>query len=319
MATGIEDLHLQIARITAADAALLPYDMAVWAAGYEARSAWLIQSEFKPIDVADWIRVEFIENRDAHSAPKTLSLGTGTLFGGAPGHRNWDGHWSQEWERLISASSERHGRALRIFCDYSSMPRTVYGTLLSTAIKSLRSRVESLTLAYVPGVHAENVNGSRSIEGLRSLIGTEGRTTRDQTPAFVFGLGYDGLLTETVIELFQVGSFGCVYASPGVYPNSVQRALTAHEHVLSRAEIVATAPAWDIEEAARAFDRVRSWFFGRDVILVPMGAKPHVVASILTALADETLALRFPQVTQISPVQVTVGADARPHITRIVL
>ena len=319
MATGIEGLQLRIDHISAADAASVSYDLGVWAAGYEARSSWLIQSTYKPVHVGDWLRVEFIENRDAHSAPNTLSLRFGTLLGGAPGHRNWDGHWFQEWEHVISQASEQHGRAIRIFCDYSSMPRTVYGTLLSCAIKTLRSRVESITLSYVPGVHADNVNGSRTIEGLRSLIGTEGRTTRDQTPAFVFGLGYDGLLTETVIELYQVGSFGCVYASPGVYPNSIERAVTAHAHVLSRAEIVATAPAWDIEEAALAFDRVRSWFFGRDVLLVPMGAKPHVVASILIALADEALALRFPQVTEICPVQVTVGADAEPHTTRILL
>jgi hypothetical protein len=317
MAPGIDNLRLRIDHLGADDAASAPYDLAIWAAGYEARSAWLMQSSYKPVDVGQWLRVEFIEDRDAHSAPEILNLQIGELLGGEPGHRDWDGHWVREWEVAISQISERQGRPIRLFCDYSSMPRTVYGTLLSNCTGVCRSRVESITLAYVPGVHADNVNGSRAIEGLRSLIGTEGRTTRDQTSTFVFGLGYDGVLTETVIELFQVGSFGCVYALPGVYANSVERVVMANAHVLSRAEIVATAPAWDIEEAALAFERVRSWFCGRDVILVPMGAKPHVVASILTALADETLALRFPQVTQLSPVQVTVAPDAQPHITRV--
>jgi hypothetical protein len=199
------------------------------------------------------------------------------------------------------------------------MPRTVYGTLVRAALTSCRSLVESLTLAYVPGIHGKDVDGSRAIEGLRPLVGTEGKTTQDSSPAFILGLGYDGILAESVLELFQVSTFGCVYGRPGVYADSVDRVLSANAQVLRRAEIVAAAPAWSVHGAVLAFERVRGWFSGRDTILVPLGPKPHVLASILSAIADENLALRFPQVSKLTPVEVTVATGASPFVTRIVI
>lgn len=318
MAQGLADLRGSFVDVDAAVAADCQYDLAVWAAGYEARSAWLISSVFRPNAVSRWMRVEFREDRLVHSAPHTLSIDLGELVGGMPGHRSWDGLWAKEWGRLLRDSSAAAGRRLKVFCDYSSMPRTVYGTLVSSALVACREAVESLTMAYVPGIHGVGVDGSHIIEGMRALIGTEGKSSQDQSPAFIIGLGYDGCLAESIVELFQVATYGCVYADPGVHTDSVARVLAANANVLRRAEVVATASAWSISDCAGAYDRIRGWYRGRDVVLVPLGPKPHVLASIVAALEDRSLALRFPQMSEVTPVQVTVASDARPFVTRVV-
>jgi hypothetical protein len=315
VAAGLDQLGLEASDLDADVATANTYDVGVWAAGYEQRSSWLVTSNFKPANVGEWLRVEFEEDRTAHSAPDSLSVGLGTILGGRPGKRGWDGHWLVAWRQFIERKAAALGRPVRMFCDYSSMPRTVYGTLLLNALTACRGLVDSITLAYVPGIHGPDVDGSRSIEGLRALVGTEGQTVHDQSPAFILGLGFDGVLAESILELFQVASFGCFYGNPGVYPDSVDRAVRANEFILPRAELVVKAPAWSIEGSLLAIQRLRTWFNGRDVLLVPLGPKPHIIGSILASVADPTLALRFPDTSKLTPVQVTVAADARLRIS----
>lgn len=291
------------------------YDVGLWAAGYEERSSWLVQSRFCP--TADrWYRVEFEEHRDALSAPEALRVHLGALAGGKPGKRDHDGHWSSVWRTMLREECARVGRRIDVFVDYSSMPRTVYGPLLIECIAAPRL-VRSLTLAYVPGHHGGNVSGSRSLEGLRSLIGTEGRFNTDKLPAFVLGLGFDGILAEALVTLYQVANYCCLVGEPGVTPDAVSRARDANRRLLSRSDLVATASAWSPVDACMQFVRLARWYEGRDVILVPMGPKPHVVGSILASLWKRDLAVRFAQAGRTNPVQVSVSPDAVPFATRV--
>ena len=320
MAQGLDQLPISVCDIDAADAASLAYDVAIWAAGYESRAGWLVTSEFRPMHVGQWLRVEFLECREVWSAPTNLKIGLGTLLGSGPGRAGWDGHWTTVWHDMIVAERNRLGRRLKIFVDYSSMPRTVYGTLLLESLRRCRACVESLVLAYVPGVHSDDLDGSRSIEGLRTLIGTEGTSEYDRDPAFVVGLGYDGILAEAVVDLFQVAHFSCFYADPGVDCTSVERALGANAGLLSRSELVAASPAWAVLDTMEVVLRLCEWYSGRrDVIVVPMGPKPHVLASILATCAKSHLGLRLPKLSSFRPVEVTVRESSRPFVTRVSL
>ena len=292
------------------------YDIGAWAAGYEARSSWQIQSSYDPTRVDKWVRVEFVEGRGSHSAPQTLSIGRGELLGGKPGRRNHDGDWRARWESLLIAEWKLRERPLRVFVDYSSMPRTVYGPLVIACTSGVVP-LESLTLAYVPGLHDSNVDGSRTIEGLRSLAGLEGRSSTGGTPAFILGLGYDGVLAEAIVELFQVDSFSCMYADPGVSTRAVERARESNRRLLDRSELVRTAPAWDCPSTTRIVRYLCDWYAGRDVVLVPLGPKPQVLAAIIASIRYNAIALRFALTSRTHDVQVTVEGSARPYGTRL--
>lgn len=293
------------------------YDIAVWAAGYEARSCWLIQSRFKPIAVRRWWKIEFVEHRTVHDGAAALGVECGDVLGGKPGRRNHDGYWATQWSKTISAAFRSARRPINIFVDYSSMPRAVYGSLLVEAFLHLADKINSITFAYVPGIHTAEMNGSRGVQGLRGLIGTDGSFSHQET-AFIIGLGYDGILSETIIELFHVTHFSCMYAAPGVSDDGADRVLAVNSSLLSRAELVATAPAWSVEHAVHEVDRLCDWYMDqRDVLLVPVGPKPHVMACILTAIMRDDVGFRFPDSAFLRPSPVRVAERAVPYLTRI--
>ncbi|MCY1059056.1 hypothetical protein [Nannocystis sp. SCPEA4] len=312
MAKSLETLGIGIEPVIPDDLSSRTFDVAVWAASYEARSRWLTTSKFCP-SARRWYRIEFTTYRDVLDAPINLELGLGDLLGGRPGNAGWDGYWTNLWREMICVERERIGRPFRIFVDYSSLPKAVYGPLLMEVFGHCRGKVESLSLVYVPGRHAAGVDGSRCIEGIWPLIGTEGRSLHLDSPAFVLGLGYDGILAEAVLDLFRIAHFSCIYADPGVEEGSVARTQEANVGVLERSEIIATCPATSILEACERLEWISEWYRGRrDVVLLPLGPKPHVVAAILVACANPSYGLRFPKVSSLRPVQVTVSDTEHP-------
>jgi hypothetical protein len=294
------------------------FDIAVWAAGYEARSRWLVQSDFRPSRVDAWYRVEFAEHRESLTASESLEINLGAVFGGHPERAGRDGAWFQAWTHAIAAGAARKGGPVDVFVDYSSMPRTVYGALLVQCMRAETPLVRSLTLAYVPGRHAGGVDGSRAIVGLRGLVGTEGGSRRDGPPAFVIGLGYDGALAEALVDLFQISQFSVFYGDPGVQSDSVSRVLEANEDLLTRSDLVDTAAAHSVGASMRVVERLARWYLDlQDVLVVPLGPKPHVVGALLAAAANPLLGFRFPKTKTLSPIEVTVPPGSVPFVTRI--
>lgn len=311
------ELPFQIVGLSSA-AANDNYDLGVWTAGYESRASWLIESVYKPVHVRKWYRVEFLEDRGAYSAPQNLGLGLGEPVGGTPGSRASARHWLEGWR--MAARETWKGRPLRLFLDISSMPRTVFGSLLFLILRNHIAPVESVTIAYVPGEYSDPYAGSRQFSGLCSLVGTEGvGTLLRGDPAFVLSLGFDGPLAETIVEIYQVGRFSSLLAFPGVSHFAEEEAVRVNRSILERSEHVAVASARDAEAAFWQLDSLVDWYRGvRDVVLVPMGPKVHVVASILLALSDQAVILRGIRGSNVRPVEVTVAPDAEPVFFRIV-
>lgn len=111
------------------------FEVGFWAAGYERRSSWLIQSKYRPTHVKRWYRVEFEEHRDTLHAPRALQVKVGELLGKQAGKRYWDGYWRDLWNRTFEEHFSIVKRPLKVFIDYSSMPRTVYGTFFLEALR----------------------------------------------------------------------------------------------------------------------------------------------------------------------------------------
>ena len=291
------------------------FDVGIWAAGFEGRSMSFV-AEHK--DAAEkWYRVEYKEDREVLSAPSTLALGVGDLLGSSPGSRMHDGHWLDVWETMLACESKRVGRPLRILVDYSSMPRTVYGSFVIGCQRN-SAAVEQLTMVYLPGEHASNVSGSRSLNGLRALIGTEGSMRPHGTPAYIIGLGYDGVLAEAVVDLFQVSRLSVMYARPGVTANAVDRATTANASVIARSEFVRTAPAWSVSQARSAvLELCAKYWDTHDTIVVPLGPKPHVLGALLACLEEPRVGFRFLRTGRVEPVEVLVPEGAGPYTSAL--
>ncbi|MBN1655871.1 MAG: hypothetical protein JXA30_19045 [Deltaproteobacteria bacterium] len=308
--------------LTAAEARAFQYDLGCWFCGYEERSPWLINSTFRPIAVEKWIRVEVLEDRNQHWASRNLKNGLelGSLLGSRPAKRNWDGHWRMQWRELISDEFKRRDYGLKIFIDISSMPRAIYGTLLIESCRTLLGKVSDIVLAYVPGIYRDRLSGRQQLDGLRGLAGLEGRSRYDAEPALLLGLGYDGVLADTVVDLFQIEHFSCFYSDPGVNEESAERCRTENNELLQHAELVEPASIRDITTTIRAINRLASWYVHqRDIILLPIGPKLQVAASIIAAIQEPRLGFRCLRTSVTRAIDVGVESGTIPIYAHISL
>jgi hypothetical protein len=291
------------------------YDIAVWWCGYEQRSTWLVDHA-RPEGVGKWFRLEACEDRDKHAAPTNLKHQLGELACGQPVPRNWDGLFLKWWRTLIDDTHRRLGRPLTVFCDYSSMPRTLYGQIVLEGSRQAH-KFDSLHMAYVPGNHGEGVDGSRRLDGLRSLIGTEGTPAQQQPPAAVVGLGYDGSLSQAVVELFQFDHFSCFYAGPGTTADAEKRALDCNTMLVEQCEVLKRVPATSVASAFNCALSLCHWYLARrNVMLIPLGPKPHVLASVLASSYDPRIALRWVLTKRVRAVDVKPTGGA-PVVAKV--
>jgi hypothetical protein len=249
-----------------------------------------------------------------------MDIGLGALLGGGAAKKAHDGHWTQEWSAVISAEYARLGRPLRVLVDYSSMPRTVYGSLVLEMLRGMRDKVESISAVYVGGRHASDADRSRQLLGLKSLIGTEGHFSDEPNvqPAFVLGLGFDGALAEAIIEKFQIEHFSCFLADPGSTPDAAERATSVNDYIISRAERTSRIGICDLDVAVERIVDLCEWYMDRrPVLLVPIGPKPLVLASLVVAAELPRIGLRWVNTTAERPVQVTVLEGTLPTVTEI--
>lgn len=289
------------------------FDVGVWAAGYESRSRWLVESYCERVE--QWYRVEFTGGRDSIGSARALALGVGELLGCSPAPGAHDGYWLDVWESMLNDQSQRFGRSLNILVDYSSMPRTVYGAFV-IGCKRNPDLVASLAMAYVPGVHGRNRNGSRSLNGLRALVGTEGSITPRSNAAYVLGLGYDGVLAEAVVDLFQISCLSVVYADPGVTPDAVERTCNANVEVIARSDFVRGVPAWSVGGARDVFlSLCAEYWDSNDTVVVPLGPKPHVLGALLACLEEPRVGFRFLRTGTVEVVEVTVADGIGPFVS----
>jgi hypothetical protein len=269
------------------------YHLGLWAWGYETRSRELVDN-YRPRAVGRWCRLEFEEGRRVFGGPEARAgEPLGDLVSGSPIRGAHDGKFLSWWRDALGETvAANDGNPVDVLVDYSSMPRTFYGQVLVEACRN-PGLIRSCTFAYTPGRHAQGYNGSSEIRGLRSVIGTEGANINDTQPGLVLGLGFDGILAESLIELYQIDHFSGVYADPGTTTDAVARALRDNKRILDRAEIVETAPFWSVNTALSAFLDICRWYLDRrSVMLVPLGPKPHVLSAILASLTDHRIALR---------------------------
>lgn len=289
------------------------YDLGIWFCGYEERSPWLIESPYRPNRVGKWLHVQVEEDRDAHAARRNLIRATGRMLGGRPAKRNWDGYWRQAWRQELRNSADQAGRSITVFVDVSSMPREVYGPLLVEACRDSAGMVSEIVFAYVPGEHRGSISGHQQLDGLRAIAGLEGSSRHDGDPALVLGLGYDGVLADTVVDLFQLEHVSCMYADPGATLTAARRCKEENALLIARAELVETAPVQDLTSWMCSMERLAGWYeSNRDVMLLSIGPKPQVIASMLFALRYPSVAFRCLRTSWTRPIDVGVPTGAEP-------
>jgi len=221
------------------------------------------------------------------------------------------------YEKLNELFADRRD-LLRIAVDYSSMSRLWYAGILNWARHASHVGRLEIDFGYSMGTYS-GIPDSIVIKDIEAVPGCEGGASRFQESVVVLGLGFYGMMAQCVLEHLEPDSVFPFIALPGTRPDIVDLVMERNEALLSRiGRRPLNIPLTSIETASRYLaELVMPFRRDCEVALIPMGPKPHVLASII-------LSMRFPEIVclrvshdRTGDEQVTATGDL--VVTRVVL
>ncbi|MEX0960315.1 MAG: hypothetical protein WDZ63_13620 [Burkholderiales bacterium] len=178
---------------------------------------------------------------------------------------------------------------LRFLIDYSSMTRFWYAAILNWVRFGGCAEDVRLDFVYSSGRYADPVP-TVEIKDILCIPGCEGGTSSSGVSVAVFGLGFDSFASLCVLDKLEPDWVYGFLADPALVPSYPERCREANRDLLIRFDSAPLSLA--LRSVSSAFGKLAelvSPYKGvADVTLIPMGPKPHVLASIL-------LAIRFPE------------------------
>jgi hypothetical protein len=290
------------------------YDVAIFASGYESRSSYaseIINSEL----VRQVAVLGFTEDAAAAKRPENDKLFL----------RRWNAEpilLSRDdetpiYERLNDYTSSIPS-PLYVLVDYSSMSRLWYAAVLNWSRFAAVGKEVIIDFVYSMGEYVDE-DHPMVIRNMVSIPGCEGRAYRLRETVAVFGLGFQGLATLCVLDRLEASIVYAFLASPGSSKEYVEKTRRANNELLidRRTQGVLELPLASVEKCYRALAEVIAPHRpDGEITLVPMGPKPHVLASIL-------LAMRFQEVACLRVSGTTDRKDVKPSgeivATRVVI
>ena len=280
------------------------YDLCIVASGYEARSVYLSEAL-----EAGRIRVSLILGfQDLNQSTQRLS-----------NDACMQDHWGSTIQLLRSDEDDGiysrlrdltwdQNRPFRILVDYSSMSRIWYAAVLNWALLSTAIKTIHIDFSYSVGLYEEN-GEAMIIQDMVAIPGCEGGALKLDRSVAVFGLGFNGWASLCVLERLEADRVYAYLASPAAFPEYEAKVIEKNADFIEEQRLddkILKFPLRSVESSFRYLAELIAPYRNNDeVTLVPMGPKPHVLASILVAM-------RFPEVSCLrisakreSPEQVT--------------
>ena len=264
------------------------YDLSLFASGYESRSVY-IPSQIEPAMVANPLIFGFKEEQ--YSGQRIDN----------------DKFYSKRWNCnpiLLSADGDKpiyehlhkHAKmisgSLYIIIDYSSMSRLWYTAVLNWARFAPPNKEVIIDFVYSMGRYEEEKR-PMIIREMVSIPGCEGRAYRLRESIAVFGLGFHGLAALCVLDQLEADTVYAFLASPGSSEEYVVKTRKINKDLINshKTKAVLEMPLASIESCYRHLaETIAPHRPDGEITLVPMGPKPHVLASILVAMRFQEVA-----------------------------
>ncbi len=194
------------------------------------------------------------------------------------------------YERLHQ-HTQSLARSIHILVDYSSMSRLWYTAVLNWARFAASGRAVVIDFVYAMGEYDEEKKPF-VIREMVSLPGCEGRAYRLRESVAVFGLGFHGSAALCVLDHLEADIVYTFLASPGASTEYDERTKEVNKELINnpKTQALLELPLASVEGSYRSLAEVIAPHRpDGEITLIPMGPKPHVLASILAAM-------RFPEV-----------------------
>jgi len=189
------------------------------------------------------------------------------------------------YEHLHEHAQEVNG-PLHILLDYSSMSRIWYAAVLNWSRLAVLGKEVIIDFIYSMGRYRE-YKKPMIIQEMVSIPGCEGRAYRLRESVAVFGLGFHGEAALYVLDQLEADTVYAFLASPGSSKEYVNKTYEINKDLINnyKTRPVLEMPLASIESCYRYIaETIAPHRPDGEITLVPMGPKPHVLASILVAM-----------------------------------
>jgi hypothetical protein len=196
--------------------------------------------------------------------------------------------------RYLNQVSISSGDKLSILVDYSSMSRLWYGAILNWIRFTDRWDEVVVDFSYSIGRYSTDVP-SMWIEDIIAVPGFEGNSLYRRQQIVGIGLGFDNVTPFGVLERMEPDLVLPFLAVPGAYTSYSVRAKRLNRKLIQ--EYGPEGKSWELplRSVQLAFSTIAEllgpYRFESNISLVPLGPKPHVLASLLVSLRFEEIAV----------------------------
>jgi hypothetical protein len=261
------------------------YDIALFASGYESRSTYIPRQLNR--NLIEHSRILGFD-RLVHEKQR---IKNDQFFEStwAPVDGKIDADDNEAVIRILNETKKPSRQALKIFVDYSSMSRLWYGGILNWAEFVSEYEEVIVDFAYAIGDHREEMT-PMVINEILCMPGCEGVPLPVSPTLGVFGLGFEGTAALCVLDQLEPFKIYSFWAEPAAFDNYPEIVRKQNEELLALSDKAIKLPIHSVEQSfAKLAELISHDLDNSDVVLIPMGAKPHVLTSIL-------LAMKFPHI-----------------------
>lgn len=291
------------------------YDLAIFSSGFEERATHIARSVShsiakKTVVLAFENASDVLSREDNDRYFLEWSNGTPPLIA-TPGNDQFI------FELLNKCCVEQNGQPIKILVDYSVMTRTWYSAILTWArFSSLQTKIE-LDFVYACGKYLSEF-GPLSISEIVSLPGFEGVSGGFRRTTAFFGLGYDKYATLAVYDRLEPDSIYCCIAQRYLGDQNAEKVLRENDILVDAASgQLLHLPLTDVSLAFSLLsDQILSLDRTTHMVMVPMGPKTHVLATLLAALRMPWITCLHAKGERSEPVQVEAAGPL--SISRVV-
>lgn len=289
------------------------YDLSIFASGYEERCTHFIQ-KLRPLQLQNTLVIGFkdsvlpdtrIKNDKIFSEiSSNIPLIPGSQFPTVLS------------DKLIAAVSQSYdqNKSPKILIDYSSMCREWYGYALSVLCQITQpNKPIQIDFVYSPGRYPESYKESLDhavLESLAPLIGMEGLSASRPNSIAMLGLGFSPVAGLGALERLQPEKVFCFLAGLGSQDNYLELTRERNKRLIRRASAIVELPLLNLSSAYRGLVELAWPYVDRyHVNILPMGPKPHVLASMLVSKTFRAVSCLYGRVK--TPPGTNVQADGR--------
>ena len=259
---------------------LKKYDLAIFACGYEERCT-AIPRKLNKENISETVVIGFSEE----------TQGDQREINNKYFHDEWttkiyeaSSNDEQKLYEVLNNILDLKNDELRVLVDYSSMSRLWYAGILNWIKYVSGPNIIFVDMLYTPGLQKEKVTPI-VINNILSIPGCEGSATSLFKTIAIFGLGFDSHAALCVLDRLEPDMYYTFLAAPTIFDDYPKHVYKINSELISGAENTLELPLFSVERTYVNLAEIVSLHKNEaDIVFVPMGPKPQVLASILISM-----------------------------------